>query len=434
MIEFLKTNIIESDILSDKPEIRTDEKNVRFKTIYGGVLTILSTLLIVAASISFGIDLIRRKNSSVTYNLLPADDSTQAQIGDFPFMVALLDNGLKLLEDEDRYYTFYSEVWNFIPNNSTGNIVMDLKREVINTERCDINKHFGKYKDLFKDVPYLNHHYCLIPGQNISVYGLYGSTKKNNFVDHWISICLNDTSLNRTNCHPQEKSRARLVNTYISFVFLDYSIDHNDFNNPVKILLRSEILPVSSTIYKRIFFYQRPVKYTTDYGLILEDNKDFSFYQVLDSKENVDLRPSGTVPGSFALISVLMDKYNNFYMRKYSKIQNFLADIGGLIKGLILISAFLNYLISYEFFFVDLVNSLYKVEIVKSNDNTLNRDKLNIIESNKNIIVNSNTKKHNINDLMFRYSLFNVLLNNNIENFITSTQIRNLEIKFKMLM
>jgi len=367
MMNFLKVNIIEADILSSKPDLRCSEANTRFKTIYGGTLIILSTLLILGASISFGVDLIKRKNSSISYNLLPATDATKAEIGNFPFMVALLDNGLKLLEDEDRYYYFLSEIWNFVPDNSTGAIVMNLKRVPIKTERCDIDKHFGQYKEHFKNVPYLNHHYCIVPGQNITTFGLYGSTKDYNFVDHWISTCVNDTKVNRTNCYPTEKSKARLVNTYISYLFLDYSIDHNDITNPVKVMLRSEILPVSSSIYKRIFFYQRPVEYTTDYGFIFEDVRMVKFYQTLDSKENVDLRPQGTVPGSFALISVMMDKYNNFYSRKYSKIQNFLADIGGLIKGLIIISTFINYLISEEFYYVDLVNCLYKVDIISQN-------------------------------------------------------------------
>jgi len=61
-------------------------------------------------------------------------------------MIALLDNGLKLLDDEDRYYSFLSETWNFIPDNTTGDIIMKLKRVPIRTEKCDINKHFGEYQ------------------------------------------------------------------------------------------------------------------------------------------------------------------------------------------------------------------------------------------------------------------------------------------------
>ena len=399
-MDFIKSNIIFLDMISNKPELRTNEKSIRFKTILGGTLTIITTILIICAGMNFGINLFQRKNSTITYNLLPADSSTKADFGKFPFMVALLDNGLKLLEDEDRYYTFLSEVWNFIPNNSSGSIIMDLVRVPIHTERCDIEKHFGEYKEYFKNVPYLRNHYCLVSGQNITTFGLYGSTVDYNFVDHWISTCVNDTKLNRTNCFSKEKSKARLVNTFISYVFLDYSINHNQIKEPVKINLRSEILPVSSTIYKRFFFNQRPVTYTTDSGFVFENLEDITFYQTLDSKENVDLRPQGTVPGSFALISVLMDKYNNFYKREYSKIQNLLADVGGLVKGLLLISSFLNNLISEEYFYVDLVDSFYKVEVDSWRSKRMSKDKEGIANNNSVIKLNlQNFAQQNVIDI-----------------------------------
>lgn len=401
----LKHLITFADILSNKPELRSSEQYLRFKTVYGGTLTILIVMLIIAASISFGLDLLQRKNSTITYNLLPADETNRAEVGDFPYMVALLDNGLKLLPEEDRWYSFLSETWDFYPQNSTdGTIQMALTRKKILTERCNIDKHFGKYRELFKDVPYLNHHYCLVPGQNVTTYGLYGSTKPNNFIDHWISTCVNNTALNKTDCYSREQSKARLVNTYISYVFLDTAIDHNDVENPTKVVLRSEILPVSSSIYKRIFFYLRTISYKTDYGFIFQDIKEELIFQVSDSKENVDLRPEGTVPGSFALISVLMDKYNNFYFRKYYKGQNFLADMGGIIKGLMIIGTCLNFLISEEFYFIDLIKSLYPVDIVKDSQRKQNSKMFDIDNScnntHKNLVVSKvNVKGKNESNL-----------------------------------
>jgi len=396
----MKSMITAADILSNKPELRNSQQNLRFKTAFGGALTIMMTSLIIAASIFFGLDLLQRKNSTITYNLLPASDTISLEIGDYPYMVALLDNGLKLLPEDDRWYGFLSESWDFFPKQKEdGRIEMGLKRIKILTERCNLEKHFGKYKELFKDVPYLEHHYCLIPGQNVTTYGLYGSTKPNNFIDHWISTCVNDTALNKTNCYSREESKARLVNTYISYVFLDTTIDHNDIQNPTKFVLRSEILPVSSSIYKRIFFYLKTISYITDYGFIFTDMKEEKVFQVSDSKENVDLRPEGTVPGSFALISVLMNKYENFYNRKYYKCQNFLADLGGIIKGLLLIGTFLNFLISEEFYFIDLVEILYGVKIISEDERKKMKlfkdDVENSINSNQNLIISrlDNKKK-----------------------------------------
>ena len=125
---------------------------------------------------------------------------------------------------------------------------MNLNRQRIQTEKCDINKHFGNYQNFFKDVPYLTHHYCAVPGKNITLFGIYGSIQPYNFLDFWIYTCVNDTAVNRTNCFPREQSQARLVNTYISYLYLDYFLDHTNIQNPGQLILRSEILPVSSTI------------------------------------------------------------------------------------------------------------------------------------------------------------------------------------------
>ena len=114
--------------------------------------------------------------------------------------------------------------------------------------------------------------------------------------------------------------------------------------------------------------------------------KEEKVFQVSDSKENVDLRPEGTVPGSFALISVLMNKYENFYNRKYYKCQNFLADLGGIIKGLLLIGTFLNFLISEEFYFIDLVEILYGVKIISEDE----RKKMKLFKDDVEKSINSN--------------------------------------------
>jgi hypothetical protein len=166
MLKSIKNFVIIKDFISEKPQFLLNNSE-RSKTIYGGLLSIVCLVLISIAICKFGLDMITRANSTMTYNQVPVNNVSY-NYGQFPFMVARLDNGLKLIENEDRYYYFLADIWNFSPDNSTGQIVMNLNRQRIQTEKCDLNKHFGKYKDFFKDVPYLTHHYCAIPGQNIT--------------------------------------------------------------------------------------------------------------------------------------------------------------------------------------------------------------------------------------------------------------------------
>jgi hypothetical protein len=115
-------------------------------------------------------------------------------------MVALLDNGLKLIQNDNRYYNFLADIWNFSADNSIGQLVMNLNRERIHTEKCDFNIHYSEYKHFFKYVPFMTHHYFVVPGQNITSLAIYGSIQPYNILDFWISTCVNDTATWRTNC------------------------------------------------------------------------------------------------------------------------------------------------------------------------------------------------------------------------------------------
>lgn len=360
----IKNFISATDFISEKPQILLN-KSVRSKTIYGGLFSIICITLILFAIITFAIGLIQRKNSTLSYNKVPTQNSVY-NFGKYPIMIALLDNGLKLIEEEDRYYYFLADIWSFTPNNSTGSVVMQLDRKAIQAEKCVLDKHFGEYKDYFKDVPYLEHHYCFAPGQNITLYGIYGSIKPYNFLDLWISTCVNDTSLNRTDCYSRETSQKRLVNTYISYQFLTNFIDHSNLDLPGGLILQSEILPVSSTIYKRDFFYHRNINYFTDFDFIFSSENLQTYNQMVQFRETADLRPQGTVPGSFALISVLMDNSYDEYKRRFTKFQEVLANLGGLFKGICTIAYLLNYFFFDELYYINIMSGIFKKDTLKA--------------------------------------------------------------------
>jgi hypothetical protein len=371
-MDHIKNFISATDFISEKPQILLN-KSVRSKTIYGGLFSIICIALILFAIITFAIGLIQRKNSTLSYNKVPTENSVY-DFGQYPIMIALLDNGLKLIEEEDRYYNFLADIWSFTPNNSTGTVVMQLNRTTIQTEKCKLDKHFGKYQNYFKDVPYLEHHYCIVPGQNITLHGIYGSIKPYNFLDLWISTCVNNTLINRTDCYSRETSQKRLVNTYISYQYLTNFIDHSNIDIPGGLILQSEILPVSSTIYKRDFFYHRNINYYTDFDFIFSSENRQNYNQMVQFRETADLRPEGTVPGSFALISVLMDNSYDEYKRRFTKFQEVLANLGGLFKGICTIAFILNYIFFDELYYINIMSGIFKNDYLKAPGIEVNRD------------------------------------------------------------
>ena len=61
-----------------------------------------------------------------------------------------------------------------------------------------------------------------------------------------------------------------------------------------------------------------------------------------NTREATDLRSSPTIPGSFMVVSLNMYALKQNYVRKYYKAQNMIADLGGMMKGIIMLATFLN--------------------------------------------------------------------------------------------
>jgi hypothetical protein len=358
------------DTLGNKPELYVNS-STRYQTLFGGVLSLMTLGLLTAATISFSIQLINYESSTIIYNLVPSSNETLNLTG-VPWMIMLQDNLFKPIEDEDRYYMPSANIWSVIPDLSTGELNMNTTVATLNIERCDINKHFGIYRPYFENVPFLEHHYCPVFDSNITISGVFGSVKPYKYVELWINRCRNVTRVDKRNkCYDEQSINDRLSDGYISYKFLDNAIDHQNLENPASYYLRADSLPVSSTIYKRNWYYLKNVNYTSDAGLIMKSNNLTQVFQVSSSKESVDLKKEGIEPGSFAQITLSMDNKVDVYFRTYEKVQNMLANIGGIIKGIIVIATAINWFVCQEMYFIDLMKDVFPE--FKNNSNHLQK-------------------------------------------------------------
>jgi hypothetical protein len=169
-----------------------------------------------------------------------------------------------------------------------------------------------------------------------------------------INKCVNDSSNNLTKCRSDVSNV--LENVYISIKFLDYLIQHDYFENPYEMYLRSDQVTASSTVYKRAFYFMKQVKYLTDIGFVFEDIKTEYFYQYPDPKETVDLRSQGILPGNFINVSFVMDKKIDIYKKTYMKLQELLAVVGGIIKLFTQVSIILLSLVFYNSYYMEVCN------------------------------------------------------------------------------
>lgn len=342
----MKSLFVKLDLMNMKPYLFLNGKE-RKQTVVGGLLSIVNAVFILTISIYFFIKLSIRTSSNITYNLIPLANSTSSLTANFtgkPFIIALKSTLMEIINDEGLY-SIVGQTTEFYLDQSKQ---MTGKRIFHEMEKCNIDKHFGNYTNLFKDVPEIDRYFCLKdPNTLINVNGTYGNPSKP--FSFQIQKCINST-LNVI-CVPDVSKKLENIN--VAVMFLDSQIMHDQTDYPQKVYLRSDTITASSSVYKRIFYYLRHVVYTTDIGYIFEDLTTFEFYQFPSPREIVDLRTEGILPGNFINVFFIMDNQVDSYKKEYIKLQNFLANVGGIIKFFNQISIFLIFAYQYKSFYSD---------------------------------------------------------------------------------
>jgi hypothetical protein len=136
--------------------------------------------------------------------------------------------------------------------------------------------------------------------------------------------------------------------------------------------MRKEAIASGSSpyIFRELSISLKNVDYLSDTNYLVT-NPDLMEFNALDSVKDITtgLREN-SFPNSFTAISFAMGSIKQIYNRKYYKLQNMLADLGGLMKALITITLNINLYFSNKTFFNKVIdaniNSLYIKSIRKS--------------------------------------------------------------------
>jgi hypothetical protein len=150
-----------------------------------------------------------------------------------------------------------------------------------------------------------------------------------------------------------------LGSLFLSLRFLNYYYVHENIDDPGVPYVYVDNVPISSTVYKMCLYNFMNVEYISDEGYILPETKT-SFYNIITQGNTIystDLRGQTIIPNTFATVTITMDRLKKKFVRKYYKVQNMIADLGGVVKGFILISSLINYFIREKLFFLDLLRA-----------------------------------------------------------------------------
>lgn len=221
--------------------------NFCYKSVLGGIISILVVLSIFGFGMYFSILFILRKSFTIytndekinnTFILWKHDD----------FSIIVFDKYFNEIPDSDRIFTIYANSWTdkrIMDNN--GQIKSETVVIPVELTQCDVSTF--EHKELWRDEKLINKSTCFSKNaeeKNVNSTGVFGSTGYTGIV-FWIHLCTNST--NKTDCYPFEKSKKILENVFVYVKFLDYYFNHNSITNFSIPYIYSELIQASSSNY-----------------------------------------------------------------------------------------------------------------------------------------------------------------------------------------
>ena len=397
------------DFISYKAHFTFNDKgDKRYKTLMGGILSLISLIISFSFITYFLYRLIYKEDASIMFYSERDSNINISYSYKLPFMFRLSDS-YSIALNQQNLYNISLLVWYSYINNETNQLIQNYDKIIV--EKCNIDKHFNGYKNYFNNIPDLESYFC--PRErlnNQSLYGIYGNHKPFIYYVFYFSKCNNLTNNNL--CLTNEEIEDKLNDIYLDIKFLTYSIPKENEKKMDNIIVKSDRFLVSNTVFKRLWFFFNYVKYRTDNGLLFSSYLKNEYHQYENSRIDIDLKDKklNEIPGTFLTVTILNSGNVNIYKKNYLKIQDYLATIGGIIKAITYICHILNYYNSINSYYAILIKDFlienqikkkkYKIEnIDQSNQSNCNLSKnyLNIptipkthstpIRSNKNLFM-----------------------------------------------
>jgi hypothetical protein len=349
-MEFLKR----IDIMGPECKIKI-QKNDKYKTKTGGVLTLFFFILVILAFVAFGRDLVDKKVPSITFNKVMADE-TSYLLTDENFAFTIWNQiDQTPIKDFDRKFFMYLNVFN---NKNSG-----FTQEIFIMEKCD-RQRLEKIKSELRADP--EFYYCLPKGTVININGIF---LKGEFISTRLNVdfCTKESS-GRDDCYPVEETRKSLGNMQMNLIFEDFYTNSFNYTDPFMKTFYSENILTTPTTFCRQIYYFKTIEYITDKGWILKEKESILKNGIENSVNQMIPNPKTMTIYSHQFVN---SQWKDVYTRNYIKIQGVFAFIGGFIT----LSLMLLRNINKHFIHPDIIKVFY--------DNLSEKHKKNILLKRK---------------------------------------------------
>ena len=362
MFNKLRDFIIFIDLFGHTPSFVIKDK-LKYKSFFGGIMSSLIFIIGITLLAVFSIELFEKKAPSINLSTrLYHNPHKLNYFNNFEFIIGILNENY---EPEINEAIFYAKGYiSTTKKNELGNQKEDIEIDLV---PCDQTLSESKNFDLFKDIK-LSGFYCISKKQsNIDSSEIYVNEFWGNENFRMLQVklyaCQNTTE--KKNCASQEK-----INEYLNFrtlkiYIVDNYVSTHEYKKPFEKGLKeyffyvTQKYRISLTQYLTHVYIESDDGYifTThkkDYNFKLDEMIEHTFYNQLDYFADFTIQ----------LKNMIID-----YRRKYYKLQDLIAQVGGVFSTLNIIDLIILRFYSDNSYFEYLINTHFEVrlnEVIKN--------------------------------------------------------------------
>ena len=339
----------------------------KFKTCFGGVLTLLISICVIVIGFIFGKEIYERETPKVTSSDdIAAIESTLIKATDIPVIISFFKEDGSALMDVDRLLQLKSSQYCY-----GDNLELEIKFFPYMVD-CDSTKfgiHEGYVNKTVEEWKEQGHNpKCLNVNDDFSFKNKF-TARSSCFLEYEVKMC--DSSKEDNNCHPD---LIKLTNQiYVTARTLSSYVNPRNYTHPVVYYEETISTQIGNQFLKRTYFRYSQNILESDVGWLLESKQSVNYISLKNTQQ--DLNP--IVDGIMYWMDFESPPLRNRTVRIYIKVQELLATIGGLFNGLYIITSLL--LFSYVKFEYYLQISLFvSAKDRRIQDNSSN-SKLNVL-------------------------------------------------------
>lgn len=330
-----------------------EKENQKFTTVVGNIATLFVIIVCFIIGFMFGQEVYKRITPTVIVSEENLDTS-RVYFHEYPIMISFA------LTDGSAIYNS-TMVMDVLVAKLDLNLNLTTSVELSwGLTKCNPDDYAEKYRGLIKKTLKDNENagksrmeiFC----PNTSLYAQNGYITVNSTFINLIFIKCNPKV---KECHPDLEKLTK--DLYINMYTFDPFVDPKNYTNPVVLFQTITTQQVSDSLMKRTYINVEKAKLVTHKGWLLEDVIEDEFFSLKDIVRDVNPVNNGRMYS----LTISSPTRRKITMRKYMKVQDLLASIGGFFNFLYLFSYIIlsNYIdFSYYFSVLSIVKQEDSIE------------------------------------------------------------------------